>query len=169
MNVFDNVFYYETDKGNVGIVRADNEADARERVENYYYEDITTITCCSDIEKHDYGVAPLFGDAPVLRTKNGYEYEININPEDMNTKDKDIWGAAMLWLDDERGVDFNLSYDDGLNQSAIYKASCDKYMEDLTETFSHYEIDFSDIFWKQKLIDEMERVAEEFWGKETNT
>lgn len=168
MNVFDNVFYYETYKGNVGIVRADNEADARERVESYYHEDITTITCCSDIENHDYGIAPLFGDTPVLRTKNGYEYEINIKPEDMNTEDKDIWGAAMLWLDDERGVDFNLSYDDGLNQSAIYKASCDKYMEDLTETFAHYEIDFSDMFWKQKLIDEMERVAEEFWGKEAN-
>ena len=165
MNVLDNVFYFETDNGNVGIVRDDNETDARERVVSYYCDTIAFIKCCNDMDNYDYGVIPLFGDSPLSRSKNGYEYEINIKPEDMNTENKDIWGAAMLWLDDERGVDFNLSYDDGRNQSAIYKAKSAGFMEDLVEHSSHYEIDFTDIFWKQKLIDEMERVAKEFWGE----
>ena len=164
MNVFDNVFYFETDKGNVGVVRADSGLDARDRVESYYDEKATTIKRCSDMENPDYGVATLFGESAVSRTKNGYEYEININPSEVDKQCTDDWGAAFLWLDDTHGVEYNLCYDNEECESAIYQTTMsDGVLDTDTCTCSHYEIDFSDKNWKRNLINEMERVALEFW------
>lgn len=100
-----------------------------------------------------------------------YEYEININLEEVNTDYMDEWGAAFLWLDDKRGVEYNLCYDSGECESAIYKTEMnykdrdypDGYMETDSSTFEHYEIDFNDSEWKQKLYEEMKTVAERFF------
>lgn len=64
MSVFKNVFYYETSKGNVGIVRADNKDDASERIGSKYLDDnIVVLECCEEIADLDYGICELFGVA----------------------------------------------------------------------------------------------------------
>ena len=94
------------------------------------------------------------------------DYEININPMEIDKECMDEWGAAFLWLDERRGVEYNLCYDSGICVSAIYMMECGEYLETDHSTFSYYEIDFEDDNWRGKLVEEMERVAKEFWGKE---
>lgn len=99
-----------------------------------------------------------------------YEYEVNIDPLNVNKNGMDDWGAAFLWLDDERGVEYNLCYDNGECCSAIYKTECfeeDKYICTYYSIFEHYEIDFSDELWEEKLVTEMEHVAKKFWEVKT--
>lgn len=91
-----------------------------------------------------------------------YEYEINICKDDYD-KYVDIWGAAFLWLNDRCGVEYNYCYDDGECESAIYKTICNEYIETDSSTYSHYEIDFDDPKWEQKLVNEMEIVAKRFF------
>ena len=99
------------------------------------------------------------------RSKGGYEYEINIDESKVDKSCIDEWGAAYLWIDDDHGVEYNLCYDNGECESAIYKALYTEYLETDYNSFSAYEIDFSDKDWKEKLVDEMERVALEFFSK----
>lgn len=90
-----------------------------------------------------------------------YEYEINF---DSKKETIDEWGAAFLWLDDDRGVEYNLCYDGGECYSAIYKVDASgEYSETDTNAFIHYEIDFTDVNWKEKFVDAMERAAIELW------
>ena len=92
-----------------------------------------------------------------------YEYEVNIDSSNVDKNCMDDWGAAFLWLDDKRGVEYNLCYDNGICESAIYKTECGEYLETDYSIFKHYEIDFSDGLWEEKLVTEMERIAKEFW------
>ena len=99
------------------------------------------------------------------------KYEINIDPQEVDTDYMDEWGAAFLWLDDERGVEYNLCYDSGECESAIYKTEMnykdrdypDGYMETDSSTFEPYEIDFNDENWKEKLVNAMEKIAKDFF------
>jgi len=164
MNVFDYVFYFETKSGVCGVVRADNKAEAVEQVENKYDGDsVIYMIRCSDYEDIDYGVCPLVDN--IERSEKGYEYEININPLEVDKQYMDDWGAAFLWLDDNRGVEYNICYDNGECESAIYKTEIGDFLKTDHSTFSHYEIDFSDKNWRQKLVDEMECVALKFWER----
>lgn len=101
---------------------------------------------------------------------DGVEYEINIDESYANTE-TDIWGAAFLWLNEDHGVEYNLCYDSGECCSAIYKTEMnykdrdypDGYMETDYNTFEHYEIDFNDENWKEKLVEAMKESMEKFF------
>jgi len=94
------------------------------------------------------------------------KYEITISKKDCNKDYVDIWGAATLWIDDSRGVEYNYSYDTQTCSSAIYKwednGEDDKDILD-TSTFIDYEVDFNDSEWQQKLVNAMEMAAKEFF------
>ena len=99
------------------------------------------------------------------------EYEINISPESKE-KDMDLWGAAFLWLDRKRGVEYNLCYQNGICCSAIYKMKFSKLNDNFItdyDTYSHYEINFDDNNWEKKLVKEMKKVAIKFRRKEECT
>lgn len=70
-NVFDNVYLFETISGNGGIVRADSEDDAIERILDRYskleYGDVRVIKASS--VDNDYGVVN-FEDAVRMRDLN---------------------------------------------------------------------------------------------------
>ena len=70
-NVFENVYLFETINGNGGIVRADNEDDAIERILDRYsgleYGDVHVIKASS--VDNDYGVVN-FEDAVRMRELN---------------------------------------------------------------------------------------------------
>lgn len=56
MSVFENVYSYLTEGGHSGIVRADSEKDARERVKDFYSDDeVRSIVCLNELDS-DYGV-----------------------------------------------------------------------------------------------------------------
>ena len=94
------------------------------------------------------------------------DYEININSNDVDRDSTEIWAAAFLWLDDDHGVEYNLSYDSGECCSAIYKTEINDsgYLETDYSTFEHYEIDFNDPEWKEKFVTKMKEVALKFHG-----
>lgn len=95
-----------------------------------------------------------------------YDYEINFSKENIGT-DGDLWGAAFLWLDDNRGVEYNLCYDQGICECAIYKMQMNMetdYMETDYSTFEHYEIDPADENWENNLVKAMENAALRFFG-----
>lgn len=100
------------------------------------------------------------------------KYEINFNQitqEDMEHYDE--WGAAFMWLDDDQdlGVEYNLSYDNGKCQSAIYKTKMNydnpeyPYLDTDYSTFEPYEVNFADKDWKEKLIKAMEDAIIKFY------
>lgn len=93
--------------------------------------------------------------------------EINISKEDFyGDTDYDEWGAAFAWMDDKRGVEYNICMDSGENFSAIYKMELNEktdYMETDTSTYEHYEINFDDPDWEQKLKDAMLRAINKFF------
>lgn len=92
------------------------------------------------------------------------EYEINIDPSLVDKGYMDEWGAAFCWIDDDRGVEYNLAYDSGECCSAIYKMEFDgEYFQTDYTKFVHYEIDFEDQWWQGKLMDAMERAAIKFF------
>lgn len=90
----------------------------------------------------------------------GYEFECELNKETYGDKHSsyDEWGCAYIWLGEEIGVEYNLCIDGVENCSAIYKMKLNKeidYMETDTDTFVHYEINFKDNDWKEKLENAM--------------
>ena len=94
------------------------------------------------------------------------EFELNIEPSMVNKEYMDEWGAAYLWLDDNRGVEYNLAYDSGECCSAIYKTEFDgEYLHTDDSIFEHYEIDFEDQWWRTKLMDAMYKVAKKFFRR----
>lgn len=108
-----------------------------------------------------------------------YEYEVNID-KSYKDKETDEWGCAFLWLDDDHGVEYNYCVDSfhnrTMNCSAIYAtymdhapafdddSEMDRYMETDTSKYVHYEIDFDDDEWKEKLVVAMLKAAYEFWN-----
>lgn len=96
-----------------------------------------------------------------------YEYEVNIDPTEVDKDGWDDWDAGYLWLDNKHGVNYNLYYDGGECSSAIYKMDCDgEYIETDSDTYIHYEIDFNDEDWEQKLVYAMAKAAEKFWKED---
>ncbi len=70
MNIFEYVFYFETDKGTIGIVRADDAVDAQDRIKNKYpTEQMKCLACCAGIEDSDYGIVTIFGKANKTENK----------------------------------------------------------------------------------------------------
>ena len=74
----------------------------------------------------------------------------------------DEWGGAYISVGNYVGVEYNLCIDnttnENINSSAIYKTDYNE-REDCIETdgttFIHYEIDFDNPEWKEKLEDAM--------------
>lgn len=82
-----------------------------------------------------------------------YVFELNIDESVIEEESADIWGAAFLFNKvNNTGVEYNYCNDFGLDSSAIYKTKeIDGVVETDYSTFIHYEIDFSDKLWKEKL------------------
>lgn len=95
-----------------------------------------------------------------------YEFECNIEKTD---GDIDEWGAAFVWLGEDIGVEYNLCIDGNYNCSAIYKMQMnnDGCMATDYSSFIHYEIDFDDVDWEDKLKDAMCDALEELHNIET--
>lgn len=82
------------------------------------------------------------------------EYEINIDKSYKNKDNIDEWGAAFCWINNNDGAEYNICIDGGLNSSAIYRTKFNEkteFMETDYDDFEHYEIDFDDIEWRDKL------------------
>ena len=95
-----------------------------------------------------------------------YDFECNLSDEYRNYDCCDEWGAATLWLNDKQGVEYNFCIDGDCNSCAIYKMYYDEETD--TEgtdcsTFEHYEIDFSNVNWKEELEKAMYEVAKKFF------
>jgi len=92
-----------------------------------------------------------------LKNGNKYNFEFNIG-EDYNGVETDEWGCAYCWIDDDIGVEYNYCVEDGENHSAIYVDEYNKEEKTIyanSEKYIHYEIDFSDDNWKDKLENAM--------------
>ena len=94
-----------------------------------------------------------------------FRYELNFSPNEINKKCMDEWGAAFLWKGN-KGCEFNLAYDDGECQSAIYKCDTEgEYLDTDTSTFIPYEVDKYSDRWAKDLIIAMEKAYYQFWGR----
>lgn len=96
--------------------------------------------------------------------------EINIDLNiPVDKKYCDEWGAAYVWINKEQtmGVEYNLAYENGECQSAIYPMYMMfgdpsypmGYLGTDTTRFMQYEINFDDKNWRGKLIKAMEKYA----------
>lgn len=96
-----------------------------------------------------------------------YEFECNMSNEYKNYNSHDEWGCAFVWVGDV-GVEYNFCIDSGENCCAIYKIVFNHetgYMETDSDTFNHYEINFNDSDWVEKLENAMcESVLEFHYG-----
>ena len=92
-----------------------------------------------------------------IKNRKDYSKNFDINPSVyVNETDYDDWGVEFVWLEDmNRGAEYNICMDNGENFSAIYALYEDEYIETDSNTFIHYEINFSDPAWEQKLEDAM--------------
>lgn len=93
-----------------------------------------------------------------VKTNYDYSFECCMSNEYKGYNDYDEFGCATMWLAD-KGVEYNFCIQsDGTNSSAIYKLNADEdmsYVETDYDTFVHYEVDFNDMDWIEKLEDEM--------------
>lgn len=103
-----------------------------------------------------------------LKKITGYEFECNISKE-MTEEWCDVWGGAFVRFgkNQSRGAEYNLCFDleEGSDDSAIYKMSKD-FLDDVSadyDTFNHYEINFNDSEWKNKLEEAMCKSVIEFF------
>ena len=92
-----------------------------------------------------------------LGNMSGFEYEINMDESYADDGDMDEWGMAFAWTADGKfGVEYNLCVEDGDNYSAIYYIfynDATDHMEMDSSRYVHYEIDFDDADWEEKLKD----------------
>ena len=105
----------------------------------------------------------MFFEAPVkIKGNSKYHYEINID-ESYGEGIVDEWGAAFVWNRNGVGAEYNICYDGKDECSVIYKMD-----EDSTDptTYHHYEIDFTEDDWKEKLINAMIECVDEWWKEE---
>lgn len=102
-----------------------------------------------------------------LKGNLGYNFHCNIIKREAlkeiaNTDCYDEWGCAYVSLGETMSVEYNLCIDnttnENINESAIYRVDYneeyDEYETDCNE-FIHYEIDFDNPKWKQKLENAM--------------
>lgn len=86
-----------------------------------------------------------------------YEFECNMSDEFKTYDCHDEWGCAFVWVGDI-GVEYNFCIDSKENCCAIYKTFINDetgYMETDSDKFVHYEIDFDDSDWVEKLENAM--------------
>lgn len=90
-----------------------------------------------------------------------YDFRCTFNDEIIkkynNKENIDEWGYALVTINGKYGAEYNLCIEDGKNYSAIYFQECDEkgiWQTDFTNS-KHYEVDFSNPNWKQKLQREM--------------
>ena len=102
----------------------------------------------------------MYFKAPVkIKGKSKYYCEVNID-ESYGEGIVDEWGAAYVWNKDGNGAEYNIYYDGKDECSAIYKMEDDRTD---SNTYEHYEIDFSDDGWKEKLINRMIECVKEWF------
>lgn len=92
------------------------------------------------------------------------DYEINITSNYAGERNIDEWGDAQAWVGDY-GVEYNFCIDNGINCSAIYKATINKdgYMETDYSKFISYEINFGTPYWRDALEDAMTEALQTFY------
>lgn len=94
-----------------------------------------------------------------------WEYEINMDESYADITDIDEWGCAQVWNSEKGcGAEYNYCIDNStnekINSSAFYMMYENNYDDCWTTYYSdyqHYEIDFSDGQWKEKLIAAMKQ------------
>ena len=105
------------------------------------------------------------------RVSGEVEFECNFCKEYYEENEsEDLPIAACLWLENgTHAVEYNLCYDKQAktNSSAIYKMNAET--QDTFHTiYEHYEVDFSDDQWEEKLKNAMEVAARRFWEPKVN-
>ena len=101
-----------------------------------------------------------------LKARDGYEFECNMN-ESYKDIETDEWGCALAWIGNDKGVEYNFCIDSGENLCAIYKMELNEktgYMETDGNTFIHYEIDFDEADWVEKLENALCEALMEFFN-----
>lgn len=102
-----------------------------------------------------------------LKKKSGYEFQCNMSEKFKDYGSYDEWGSAYVWLGEDIGVEYNFCIQGEDNYCAIYKMELNEetdYMETDTSTYIHYEIDFSNESWKEKLENAMCEALISFFG-----
>lgn len=95
------------------------------------------------------------------------QFECSLSEGYKNHSNCDEWGAALLWLNDDQGVEYNFCMDGELNSSAIYKIYFDEEADGFRtdySTFKHYEVDFNNRSWKEELKNAMYVAAKKFFS-----
>ena len=106
----------------------------------------------------------------VYDSRHTFECNMDKSYKDLET---DEWGAAYLW--DQTGlsgVEYNFCVDSGINESAIYKMEMNpetNEMETDSNTFEHYEVDFNNQHWEDKLRAAMTTAYNHFFLAEERT
>ena len=100
-----------------------------------------------------------------LKARKDYSFECNIN-ESYKNFETDEWGCALAWIGDDKGVEYNFCIDSGENCCGIYKMELNEktnYMETDYEDSIHYEINFDEVNWVEKLENAMCKALMEFF------
>ena len=91
-----------------------------------------------------------------LKNNIGFDFEVNMDKSYADKGSTDEWGSAFVWVGNI-GVEYNYCIDGDLNESAIY-AMYDT-ITGYTETdychFIHYEVEWSEPDWEERLINAM--------------
>lgn len=93
-----------------------------------------------------------------LKNSIGYSFECNMTEEYESYEIYDEWGCAYVWFGGNRGAEYNFCIDELDNYSAFYKMELNEktgYMETDYDSNIHYEIDFNESNWKEKLENAM--------------
>lgn len=113
-------------------------------------------------EKDENEIRAVKLKAREIKLSKDFDYECNLSKEEVMSCDSlDKWGSAFVWVEGEQryGAEYNFCDDNsGNNSSAIYKMTYNNETENWDtdyNTFVHYEIDFSDPYWRYRLEDAM--------------
>lgn len=93
-----------------------------------------------------------------LKKQKGYAFECNIDSSMGNLECYEEWMAALVWLGDDIGAEYNFCIDNGGNYCAIYPMEFDKEADDFVTDhgiYIPYEIDFNDENWVENLENAM--------------
>lgn len=91
------------------------------------------------------------------------EFELNMDEFYRDIDIIDEWGSAFLYGENGNGVEYNFCRDGFDDCSAIYYFKQDEdYLSTNYDEYVHYEIDFDNENWEQKLIDAMIEALENF-------
>ena len=113
-----------------------------------------------------------------LKNRNDYYFNCDLTKkrvlnEVADTNSFDEWSCTFISLENSArlgekiGVEYNLCVDNGKNLSAIYKVDYNEETNCIETDYSkfvHYEIDFDNPRWKEKLENAMCKTLIEFFG-----